>query len=126
MTLGFFDDILIRPDALQHPSRFEEAEQAWVWQYPLDDGAHHDLFMDTGNVIKFRVTKEIFEESSPVGPPVLSEESKASEPKIPYRIEASINEPGLGVTSWWDQQEQEEEEAGDEEMDEGTEEPFDE
>lgn len=129
MTLGFFDDILIPPDALQHPSRFEEAEQAWVWEYPLDDGAHHDLFMDTGNVIKFRVTKEIFEESSPVGPPVKSDDAKiTSEPKVPYRIEASINEPGLGVTSWWDQQEEEEEEGegvADEEV-EGNEELFDE
>lgn len=33
VTLGFFDDILIPPTALQHPSRFEEAEQAWVWIY---------------------------------------------------------------------------------------------
>lgn len=30
VTLGFFDDIFIPKDELQHPSRFEEAEQAWV------------------------------------------------------------------------------------------------
>lgn len=118
VTLGFFDDILIPPDALQHPSRFEEAEQAWVWEYPLDDGQHHDLFMDTGNTIKFRVTKEIFEESSPIGPPVVDEATTSSEPKIPYRVEASINEAGLGVTSWWDQQQTAEEDGeADEESD---------
>lgn len=69
VTLGFFDDILIPHAALQHPSRFDEAEQAWVWEYPLDDGAKHDLFMDVGEPIKFRVSREIFEETSPIGPP---------------------------------------------------------
>lgn len=123
VTLGFFDDIVIPPDALQHPSRFEEAEQAWVWEYPLDDGGHHDLFMDTGNVIKFKVTREIFEESSPVGPPVLEDASttQASEPKIPYRVEGTINEPGLGVINWWDSQEATEDEVGEEGYEEGQE-----
>lgn len=116
VTMGFFDDILIPPSALPHPSRFEEAEQAWVWQYPLEDGAHHDLFMDTGNTFKFKVTKEIFEESSPVGPPVAKDDSSSCEPKIPYRIEAQIMDQGLGSTLWWDSKdegdgEEEEEEA---------------
>lgn len=119
VTLGFFDDILIPPDALQYPSRFEEAEQAWVWEYPLDDGGHHDLFMDTGNVIKFKVTREIFEESCPAGhgPPVKEEAStsKQAETKIPYWIEGAINEPGLGVINWWDSQDAEDEGEGEEE-----------
>ncbi|XP_073838178.1 RNA polymerase III subunit H [Musca autumnalis] len=133
VTLGFFDDILIPPTALQHPSRFDETEQAWVWEYPLEDGGKHDLFMDVGEPIKFRVSREIFEESSPIGPPS-SESMKAgtsaatattagqggsgTESKTPYRIIAAINESGLGVLSWWDQQQQEEDEGGDEEADE--------
>lgn len=77
MTLGFFDDILIPPTAMQHPSRFEETEQAWVWKYPTGvDGEHHDLYMDIGEPIKFRITGETFEESSPVGP--AANESAAS------------------------------------------------
>lgn len=102
VTLGFFDDILIPPSALQHPSRFEEAEQAWVWEYPLEDGAKHDLFMDIGEPIKFRVSREIFEESSPIGPPktdvqqastsasasaaVAAASSQQKEVKTPYKI----------------------------------------
>ncbi|XP_053953345.1 DNA-directed RNA polymerase III subunit RPC8 isoform X2 [Anastrepha ludens] len=126
VTLGFFDDILIPPSALQHPSRFEEAEQAWVWEYPLEDGAKHDLFMDIGEPIKFRVSREIFEESSPIGPPktdtqqastsaVASAAAAAStqqtEVKTPYRIVAAINESGLGVLSWWDQQNENDEDG---------------
>lgn len=89
MTLGFFDDILIPPTALQHPSRFEEAEQAWVWEYPLEEGEKHDLYMDIGEPIKFRVAGDIFEESSPVGPPVSSDKpstSNQNDIKTPYRI----------------------------------------
>ena len=93
MTLGFFDDILIPPTALQHPSRFEEAEQAWVWEYPLEDGEKHDLYMDIGEPIKFRVSGEVFEENSPVGPPSLADKpstSSQTEVKTPYRIVVSI------------------------------------
>lgn len=88
VTLGFFDDILIPPTALQHPSRFEEAEQAWVWEYPLDEGATHDLYMDIGEPIKFRVTGDVFEESSPIGPPNNDKPSTStqSDIKTPYRI----------------------------------------
>lgn len=88
VTLGFFDDILIPPTALQHPSRFEEAEQAWVWEYPLEEGATHDLYMDIGEPIKFRVSSDVFEESSPIGPPSSDKPSTSSQSdiKTPYRI----------------------------------------
>lgn len=112
VSLGFFDDILIPSTALQHPSRYEEAEQAWVWEYPLEDGGHHDLFMDINNPIKFKVTGETFEESSPIGPPIVDEPSSSAnsnaEPKVPYKITGAINESGLGLLSWWDQQNQDE------------------
>lgn len=51
VTLGFFDDILIPVNALQHPSRFDETDQAWVWEYPKEDGEKHDLFMDSGKFV---------------------------------------------------------------------------
>lgn len=88
VTLGFFDDILIPPTALQHPSRFEETEQAWVWEYPKEEGGKHDLYMDIGESIKFRVTGDIFEESSPIGPPNNDKPSTSgqSDIKTPYRI----------------------------------------
>uniref|UniRef100_A0A1B0D585 DNA-directed RNA polymerase III subunit RPC8 n=1 Tax=Phlebotomus papatasi TaxID=29031 RepID=A0A1B0D585_PHLPP len=110
ITLGFFDDILIPPAVLQHPSRFEETEQAWVWEYPLEDGGKHDLFMDIGESIKFRVTGEIFEEASPVGGQSSDKASHSSSSastteanKTPYRIFGAINESGLGLLSWWAQ-----------------------
>ncbi|XP_055614350.1 DNA-directed RNA polymerase III subunit RPC8 [Uranotaenia lowii] len=117
ITLGFFDDILIPPSALQHPSRFEEAEQAWVWEYPLEDGKKHDLYMDIGENIKFRVSGEVFEESSPIGPPdqeVASTSTSKADAKTPYRIIAAINESGLGLLSWWASQTQGDEDGEEE------------
>ena len=47
VTLGFFDDIFVPSSNLQHPSRFDEAEQVWIWEYD-NNGDKHDLFMDQG------------------------------------------------------------------------------
>lgn len=144
VTLGFFDDILIPPTAMQHPSRFEETEQAWVWEYPTEDG-HHDLYMDIGEPVKFRVSGETFEESSPVGPPANEAQTAAAAAaanaaataeqgggsgsaggsdaiKTPYRLAVAINESGLGLLSWWDQHNQ----AADEEPDDDAGEEYEE
>lgn len=136
LSLGFFDDILIPPEALQHPYRFDETDQVWVWEYPTegDDGqaGHHDLFMDPGEEIRFRVTSETFVDTSPTGgnlgensttksiPHLPNQGSSAvsltssittttnvdndgtqEEKKVPYYLKASINEPGLGLLTWW-------------------------
>ncbi|XP_050311744.1 DNA-directed RNA polymerase III subunit RPC8 [Anthonomus grandis grandis] len=102
VTMGFFDDILIPPSALQHPSKFNETEQAWVWEYDTGDGNTHDLFMDAGDTIRFRVTAENFMETCPMGPSGLQEPQEGGEGKVPYSLTGSINEPGLGILSWWD------------------------
>ncbi|XP_017771169.1 PREDICTED: DNA-directed RNA polymerase III subunit RPC8 [Nicrophorus vespilloides] len=105
VSMGFFDDIIIPPSALQHPSRFDETEQAWIWEYDLGDGEKHDLFMDAGETVRFRVTAETFKETCPTQPNtqvIKQENSEGTENKIPYLITGSINEPGLGLLTWWD------------------------
>lgn len=123
VTLGFFDDIFIPKDELQHPSRFEETEQAWVWEYPVEDSeqdSKHDLFMDVGETIKFRIIDEEFTESEPTGPPETEPSNTNQTPDNsrppPYRIIGAINESGLGIESWWTQNQ--DEEAADEEDEE--------
>ncbi|KAK7590953.1 hypothetical protein V9T40_002566 [Parthenolecanium corni] len=99
VTLGFFDDIQIPTACLQHPSRFDEDEQVWIWEYD-NQGSNHSLFMDVGEKIKFRVASEMFMETSP---DVKTSENKSiPENKVPYLLLGSINEPGLGVAKWWD------------------------
>jgi len=121
VSLGFFDDIFIPKDELQHPSRFEMSEQAWIWEYPVDDGEKHDLYIDVGETIKFRVIDEEFVESEPTGPPSSSDAAQATTSKQnenilpPYRIIGAINESGLGIESWWTQSEAVADDADEEE-----------
>ncbi|XP_057673975.1 DNA-directed RNA polymerase III subunit RPC8 [Corythoichthys intestinalis] len=114
VTMGFFDDILIPPESLQQPTKFDEAEQVWLWEYVTDEGAH-DLYMDQGEEIRFRVSDEIFLDTSPTGPmidataPAQPGQSSAPPPAqdtgdkkdAPYTLIGTISEPGLGLLSWW-------------------------
>merc|ERR1712227_267472 len=65
VSLEFFDDILIPSDSLQHPARYDDSESVWIWEYPLEDGEHHDLFMDAGEQIRFKVVSESFVDVGP-------------------------------------------------------------
>ncbi|KAF6121154.1 RNA polymerase III subunit H [Phyllostomus discolor] len=103
VSLGFFDDILIPPESLQQPAKFDEAEQMWVWEYETEEGAH-DLYMDIGEEVRFRVVDESFVDTSPTGPSSAEAASASEElPKkeAPYTLVGSISEPGLGLLSWW-------------------------
>ncbi|XP_011503071.1 PREDICTED: DNA-directed RNA polymerase III subunit RPC8 [Ceratosolen solmsi marchali] len=104
VTLGFFEDIVIPSHKLQYPSRFDQTEQVWVWEYDTGNGEKHDLFMDVGEIIRFRVVKEMFAESLPSNPhgPKDSNEKSESKSVSPYTLEAAIDEPGLGLLSWWE------------------------
>ena len=60
--------------------------------------------MDPGEEIRFRVTNETFVDCSPNAPdPSKPEPDPADDPdkRIPFSLQASINEPGLGLLSWW-------------------------
>ncbi|XP_055008728.1 DNA-directed RNA polymerase III subunit RPC8 isoform X2 [Boleophthalmus pectinirostris] len=114
VTMGFFDDILIPPESLQQPAKFDEAEQVWLWEYETDEGAH-DLYMDQGEEIRFRVTDEVFVDTSPTGPATVTEDTAAQpgqstapppeaaveKKEAPYTLIGTISEPGLGLLSWW-------------------------
>ena len=65
VSLEFFDDILIPADSLQHSARYDDNESVWIWEYPLEEGDHHDLFMDPGEKIRFRISAESFVDSGP-------------------------------------------------------------
>lgn len=101
ITLGFFDDIFVPSANLQHPSRFDDAEQVWIWEYD-NNGDKHDLFMDQGEPVKFRVTAESFVESSPTPCPDSDKVTEKPNAEVPYSITGTINEPGLGLLSWWE------------------------
>lgn len=94
---------------LQKPFRFDEKEQLFIWQYDAGDSMH-DLYIDIGEEIRFRVVSESFTDSTPIGPPKKNDSNNLTytsllqnkeDIKSPYTIIGSINEPGLGLLSWW-------------------------
>nr|CAH0102580.1 unnamed protein product [Daphnia galeata] len=104
VTLGFFDDIFISGQNLQNNSKFDEKEHTWVWEYESEDGKH-ELFMDTGEEIRFKVIEECFIDTTPSAPgseaPDSSLDPIKDNKKMSYRIQASIKESGLGLLTWW-------------------------
>ena len=54
VSLEFFDDILIPAESLQHPSRFDETESVWVWEYPTEVGTHKVATFNLKMVFKIR------------------------------------------------------------------------
>lgn len=67
---------------LPHPSRFDEAEQAWIWEYDVGDGSKHDLFMDLGEPIRFKVISESFTEINPTGPEITDPNQTSTSEKV--------------------------------------------
>ncbi|GAB1865630.1 DNA-directed RNA polymerase III subunit RPC8 [Camponotus japonicus] len=103
VTLGFFEDIIIPPHKLQHPSHFNQTQQMWFWVYKTEDGTEHNLYMETGDAIRFRVVEEIFAETplpSTVNTRDVSEIPETNN-VAPYILHGSIDEPGLGLLIWW-------------------------
>eukprot|EP00064_Thunnus_orientalis_P002784 superscaffoldBa00000213_g2792 len=92
----------------------DEAEQVWLWEYETDEGAH-DLYMDQGEEIRFRVTDEVFVDTSPTGPAAAAPSTPAQpgqstappaevsgeKKEAPYTLIGTICDPGLGLLSWW-------------------------
>ena len=98
--MDFFDDINIPKANVQPDTLFDKEEQVWVWHY-----SGQKLFMDVGEIIRFKVTKEVFSDPSPVGaaPPFFDEGLTEAPPAAvaPYHIIGTVNDYGLGMTSWW-------------------------
>ncbi|EDO38289.1 predicted protein [Nematostella vectensis] len=106
VSMEFFDDIIIPYENLQQPSKFDEDEQVWVWEYTQEGDETHSMFMDVNEEIRFRVVDETFTDVTPSGPEAASKDQIATKDdqeirKSPYTITGSISEPGLGLLSWW-------------------------
>lgn len=105
VTLGFFDDILVPPRCMQPGTSFDPTEQSWVWNY--GEGGESKLFIDVGELIRFRVLQEHFVETKDANvrkqTTTIEDNalSSSSTSVSPYRITASIAEDGLGLLSWW-------------------------
>lgn len=104
LTLGFFDNIFISAESLMKPSRFDEKEQMWSWEYEdRETGEITLLPMEVGKMCRFKITEERFTDTSPVGPSAATVTASAASGNgaSPYEIRGQMKEYGLGMESWW-------------------------
>mmetsp|Transcript_43060 Transcript_43060/g.71584 ORF Transcript_43060/g.71584 Transcript_43060/m.71584 type:complete len:225 (-) Transcript_43060:173-847(-) len=112
LTMGFFDDIHVPQTLLQKPSVWSTEEKVWVWELYADN----PLYLDLENLARFRVLQITYrnqqssssanKEQGRIG---ITQDTSA------MQITATIDEPGLGLVTWWpDDMPQEMGEEGDE------------
>lgn len=69
----------------------------WVWEYEANN-EKSNLFMDVGEIVRFKVKEEVFTDTSPPGPtPVITDiyspstsEKPEGQRRIPYLIKVKI------------------------------------
>ena len=81
----------------------DEKDQLWVWEYIDDEsGGKHDMKMEVGERIRFKMREEYFRDTSPSGPSLCDASADFDRlKKVPYSITGTCSEPGLGLISWW-------------------------
>jgi DNA-directed RNA polymerase III subunit RPC8 len=75
-----------------------DAEQVWVWK-----SGGNDYWFDAGENVRFRIESEKWsnpndEVSATAGGETADIKARA---QVPYSLEGSMAEPGLGGVEWW-------------------------
>lgn len=79
-----------------------EKEQLWVWEYVDEETQQkHDMMMEVGEAIRFKIKAETFKDTSPAGPSRPETVTDDRNKKIAYSLSATCAESGLGLVSWW-------------------------
>ncbi|KIW22966.1 DNA-directed RNA polymerase [Cladophialophora immunda] len=100
VTTRFFDDIFVPPTMLFEGCVYNETEKTWVWETEGDP-----IYLDEGTIVNIRVEAEKWNDQAPTPPKIRKpgepEPDPVVEHRVPYSIEASMGEPGLGGVDWW-------------------------
>ncbi|OAP63726.1 DNA-directed RNA polymerase [Fonsecaea erecta] len=100
ITTRFFDDIFVPPTMLFEGCVYNESEKTWVWETEGDP-----IYLDEGTIVNVRVEAEKWNDQAPAPPKIRKpgdpEPDPVVEHRVPYSIEASMGEPGLGGVDWW-------------------------
>lgn len=118
VSMKFFDDVWIPPYLLPDHSYFQDDEKLWVWKYE-----EHDMFFDLNEEIRFKVNSVQFHTSEqdakapkvePKKPGAAiaqqqQQQQQVTDAEKPYNMSEQpmivfgrLNQPGLGLTSWWE------------------------
>ncbi|TYZ64823.1 hypothetical protein PybrP1_004957 [[Pythium] brassicae (nom. inval.)] len=103
VSMDFVQDIIIPSYALQTPSYFDTAERLWVWKY---SEGQEKFYMDLHEEIRFRASDKAVAEGdmrqSLARRRSSSVDLSDTDPTpSAIHILGTIDEDGLGLTSWW-------------------------
>ncbi|TVY62804.1 DNA-directed RNA polymerase III subunit RPC8, partial [Lachnellula suecica] len=102
----FFNEIWVPFEKLPDGTQFSDADQIMIWR--TADG--EELYFDNHETVRFRVEEEEWVDQAPVGPRQKDGGREEGEGRrSPYRLVASMDEPGMGPCLWWDGEEEVEE-----------------
>lgn len=96
LSVLFFNDIFVPWTELPDGSKFDPEQGVWVWI--VDD---QRMYFDNGEAARVSVLSEEWHDQTPAGPQQSQEEAEKKPPA--YKITASMKDPGLGCTIWWDE-----------------------
>ncbi|KAK5046548.1 hypothetical protein LTR84_008351 [Exophiala bonariae] len=101
ITTQFFEDIFVPQTMLFEGCEYDSTEKTWVWRTE-----ESELWFDIGTVVNLRIEAEKWVDQAPKAPIKSGGAAGAAgeavlERAVPYSIEASMAEAGLGGVEWW-------------------------
>ncbi|KAF2800010.1 hypothetical protein K505DRAFT_320749 [Melanomma pulvis-pyrius CBS 109.77] len=118
LELDFTSEVFVPHQNLHTPSVFSRAENTWVWN---SDG--FEMFFDKTEPVLFRVEQEEWIDQKPTIVQKNAQGQVIEERGTAWRLNGSMNQPGLGPTLWWaGEGAPQEEQDGDVEMEDAAEE----
>ena len=88
-------------DSFEHKTDAGSEEEDKVWCWRPSEGA--DYWFDPGTVVRLRVERETWNNQPEATAPSITSDNPdtVARLQVPYSIEASMAEPGLGGEEWW-------------------------
>ncbi|ETV88845.1 hypothetical protein, variant [Aphanomyces astaci] len=124
VSMDFMQDIIIPSYAMQNPSFFDKTERLWEWKFPGREDDQDPYYMYLNEEIRFRVTNinftRVLKTAKGMQAVTDATDSKPDKHEAPSRRRSSsvdlsdsdpkpaalqiigtIDEDGLGLSSWW-------------------------
>jgi DNA-directed RNA polymerase III subunit RPC8 len=116
VSLSFFQDVTVPTSNLRDPSVFDERLQTWIWQYKDETGKIVPYAYKEDEIVCVRVRSVQFTDSQNSSLEAARRAQAMSSSKSftpsnqvahspqeipPMLVVASVEEPGLGLVSWW-------------------------
>lgn len=99
LTTEFFDNIFVPSSMLFDDCFYHEEEETWVW--PTGDS---EVYFDNGTIVHARIESETWQDAMQIDESKVKAATGVEEAlptRVPYSIQASMAEMGLGGVDWW-------------------------